>query len=258
MRRSSSVRRAWTSSSELACQDYKLTNRSLRPLFLSLWPGNQHEVKKLRKMREDLANEISELVDEFGPKMFENFDKARMLPSASTKKNQHVEPSMLSHPINWLDERIFGWRRNSVQAEAWADGSFDQNRSPRSVPSTAPGSPHESDLEDAEDVDYDDILAVIDHRGGKSPRRRTRAGRSYSDLRTQPLSPLAGDGGLASPGPSSPLLTVPGEEEGLHHRRAYRANIDSHGEPAAEPAAESPNGRGAEAPAGALGLDKGE
>lgn len=207
-------------------------------------------------MREELSNEISELVDEFGPKMFDNFDKTRMLPSASSKKNQHVEPSMLSHPINWLDERIFGWRRNGSAAEAWADGTNDQNRSPRSVPSTAPGSPHESDLEDAEDVDYDDILAVIDHRGGKSPRRRTRTGRSYSDLRTQPLSPLAADGGLASP--SSPLLTVPGEEDGLHHRRAYRANIDAHGEPAVPDSPTAPNGSNGIAAQGALGLDKGE
>lgn len=217
-------------------------------MFLSLWPGNQHEVKKLRKMREELAEEISELVDEFGPKLYENFDKQRMLPSASTKKAQHVEASVLSHPINWLDERIFGWRRNGVAAQAWADGSDEQNRSPRSMPSTAPGSPHESDLEDAEDVDYDDILAIIDQRGkGSRTPRRSRAGRSYSDLRTQPLSPLAPTDKSFGSQPASPtLLTVPGEEEGLHHRRAYRQNGDS-----------PSNGNGIEGE-GALGLDKGE
>jgi len=36
--------------------------RSLRPLFLSLWPGNQREVDRLRQMREELANEIGECI----------------------------------------------------------------------------------------------------------------------------------------------------------------------------------------------------
>jgi glycerol-3-phosphate O-acyltransferase/dihydroxyacetone phosphate acyltransferase len=51
----------------------ELTVRSLRPLFLSIWPGNQREVNKLREMREGLANDISEIIDEFGPKLYENF-----------------------------------------------------------------------------------------------------------------------------------------------------------------------------------------
>lgn len=37
-------------------------DRSLRPLFLSLWPGDQREVNRLRQMREDLANEIGECI----------------------------------------------------------------------------------------------------------------------------------------------------------------------------------------------------
>ncbi|WVN85662.1 uncharacterized protein L203_100811 [Cryptococcus depauperatus CBS 7841] len=34
--------------------------KSLRPLFISIWPGNQREVVRLREMREALATEISE------------------------------------------------------------------------------------------------------------------------------------------------------------------------------------------------------
>jgi hypothetical protein len=36
--------------------------RSLRPLFLSLLPGSQKELEKLRKTRESLANELSEVI----------------------------------------------------------------------------------------------------------------------------------------------------------------------------------------------------
>lgn len=39
--------------------------RSLRPLFLSVWPYNQREVNRLREMREALTNEISEVIGTF-------------------------------------------------------------------------------------------------------------------------------------------------------------------------------------------------
>ncbi|WWD17819.1 hypothetical protein CI109_102262 [Kwoniella shandongensis] len=172
--------------------------KSLRPLFLSVWPGNQREVNKLRDMREGLANEISEVIDEFGPKLYENFQRARILPSASvpqtgknpgmfTRKGQAADQSVLSHPMLWLDERIFGWNRSaSVGQSVWGAAS-KLEKPPRSEPSTAPASPAESDDEEYEaDVDYDDVLAIIDTRrssstSSSSPRTRRR-GRSYHDL----------------------------------------------------------------------------
>ncbi|WWC66412.1 uncharacterized protein I206_100314 [Kwoniella pini CBS 10737] len=166
--------------------------KSLRPLFLSLWPGSLREVDKLRQMRESLANEISEVIDEFGPKMYENFQSARILPSATVpqtgrnpgmfvRKAQAPDSSVLSHPMLWLDERIFGWNRSaSVGQSVWNTTKLDKNRS---EPSTAPTSPAESDNEEEADVDYDDVLAIIDTRraGPGSPRGRRR-GRSYHDL----------------------------------------------------------------------------
>ena len=53
--------------------------KSLRPLFLSLWPGNQREVNKLREMRAGISNELSEVVDEFGPQLYENFERVSVL-----------------------------------------------------------------------------------------------------------------------------------------------------------------------------------
>lgn len=40
----------------------RLICRSLRPLFVSLVPGNQRELDKLRLMRESLSNELSEII----------------------------------------------------------------------------------------------------------------------------------------------------------------------------------------------------
>ena len=39
-----------------------MNDRSLRPLFLSLWPGNQREVERLREMRETLSSDISDII----------------------------------------------------------------------------------------------------------------------------------------------------------------------------------------------------
>jgi glycerol-3-phosphate O-acyltransferase/dihydroxyacetone phosphate acyltransferase len=192
--------------------------RSLRPLFLSLWPWNQREVNKLREMRESLTNEISEIIDEFGPKLYENFDQARILPSATVpqtgrapgmfvRKSQAADSSVLSHPMLWLDERIFGWSRSaSVGQSVWGQPPSTTRERSRSQPSTAPGSPAESDDEEYEaDVDYDDVLAIIDTRrtGPGSPRGRKKGGRSYHDLTTlrsgQPTSPLGGDANVLLP-----------------------------------------------------------
>lgn len=204
--------------------------KSLRPLFLSIWPGNQREVAKLRIMREDLSNDINDAIAEFGPKLFENFENSRYFPSSKSPKSQTVDTSVLSHPLLWLDERVFGWSRSGPAARAWsADGS-------RSVPPTAPGSPRvpgsprDSDTEEEADVDYDDILSVIDmRRAGASPRKRT--GRSYSDLKE------AQEQALHSPSiiKSDPLLAVPEVAPGLRKREAYEDDAG-----------------------GALGLDKGE
>lgn len=43
---------------------HRSQTRSLRPLFLSLWPWNQREVNRLRHMREDLTNEIGDCIGE--------------------------------------------------------------------------------------------------------------------------------------------------------------------------------------------------
>lgn len=49
----------------ISASSNRLLCRSLRPLFLSVWPYNQREVNRLREMREALTNEISEVIGTF-------------------------------------------------------------------------------------------------------------------------------------------------------------------------------------------------
>lgn len=85
----------------------------------------------------------------------------------------------------------------------------------RSEPSTAPVSPAESDDEEYEaDIDYDDVLAIIDTRraGPGSPRGKKRTGKSYRDL-----TALGGPGSPSSPngvGGTVPLPKV--DDEGVN------------------------------------------
>lgn len=51
-----------------------LPSRSLRPLVISLIPGQEKQLEKLKAMREELQKELRDTIDEFGPKIFEDYD----------------------------------------------------------------------------------------------------------------------------------------------------------------------------------------
>ncbi len=54
-----------------------LTNslhRSLPPLTIALFPGQQKQLDKLKRMRVELSNELTELINELGPQVWEDFD----------------------------------------------------------------------------------------------------------------------------------------------------------------------------------------
>lgn len=53
-------------------------SRSLRPLIVSLAPGQARTLSRLKVMREELANELATSINEFGPKMYEDFDQVRV------------------------------------------------------------------------------------------------------------------------------------------------------------------------------------
>ena len=57
-----------------------MPDRSLRPLIVALAPGQQRSLDKLKAMRIHLANEVADLINEFGPKMYDNFDEVCPFP----------------------------------------------------------------------------------------------------------------------------------------------------------------------------------
>lgn len=52
--------------------------RSLRPLIVTLFPGQKRHLEKVKKMRESLANELSEVINEYAPKIWDDFDYVRI------------------------------------------------------------------------------------------------------------------------------------------------------------------------------------
>ncbi|KAJ9115919.1 hypothetical protein QFC22_005062 [Naganishia vaughanmartiniae] len=209
--------------------------KSLRPLFLSLLPGAQKELEGIKQTRENLANELSELINEFGPQLWVNFHQSSLRPNATVpqtgeqpgliyRKGQAADSSVLSHPMMWLDERIFGWSRSAIKGPGAWNAKYA-----RSDGETEPGSPTMSDgeeLGDDDDVDYDDVLAIIDRRklrNGGRDRSRSNAKRNRNN-ETGTL--LSADGSHSSldkladsilQGPSSAAET----HESLHQRSEH-------------------------------------
>ncbi|KIP09126.1 hypothetical protein PHLGIDRAFT_116689 [Phlebiopsis gigantea 11061_1 CR5-6] len=94
--------------------------KSLRPLVIALVPRQQQYLDQIKDMRIRLANELGEIISQYGPKLYDDFDETRILvPSASVPPSynqglQHRKPRdpqgrLLNHPMSWLDERLFGW-----------------------------------------------------------------------------------------------------------------------------------------------------
>jgi hypothetical protein len=53
----------------------KLLRRSLGPLIITLIPGKHRYLEHLKRVRQELAKELGEAIDEFGPQIWEDFDK---------------------------------------------------------------------------------------------------------------------------------------------------------------------------------------
>ncbi|ESK96944.1 glycerol-3-phosphate o-acyltransferase [Moniliophthora roreri MCA 2997] len=174
--------------------------KSLRPLIVALVPGQQRSLDKLKTMRVQLSNEVASLINELGPKLYEDFNGSRILvPSASAPPSTGT-PGLwrrksstgavdaqglgLTHPMTWIDERLFGWSKSARRGtSAWGGVAIDE-------PSRA-GTPDDSDEEDA--GDYDNVLGLLSGHGEQQLKSRSRSS-SYAELQRLRLtsnSPLA-------------------------------------------------------------------
>jgi len=208
-------------------------SRSLRPLIVSLMPGQQQYLERLKVMRQTLSHELMDIINEFGPKLYDDFDKNRVLfPSSSvpmssgkpglwqrdsraaaTETQENI--NLLAHPMNWLDDRLFGWSRSARRGtSAWA-GSL-----PRSRDTSRTASPEVSDDEDT--GDYDNVLGILHPDDGHvTPNRvgsQSRHG-SYADLQNLRTT------GVQGQSPSRPMRPPGSPTEGGLHRRERRASL---------------------------------
>lgn len=47
----------------------------MRPLFIALVPGQLEHLEELKTMRRRLASEVRDIVNEYGPRLYEDFEK---------------------------------------------------------------------------------------------------------------------------------------------------------------------------------------
>ncbi|CAG8608470.1 10537_t:CDS:10 [Cetraspora pellucida] len=108
---------------------------SLRPLFLSLLPWSKSSIQNLRQIREQLAFNLTELINELGPKIYPDFDSARIVQEVR-KNSRSPSPSRPSSLrlfalTDLMDDKLFDWEK-------------------------------------ADDSDYDDVFFFLDkHNSGK-------------------------------------------------------------------------------------------
>ncbi|KAI5464609.1 hypothetical protein BGZ63DRAFT_421615 [Mariannaea sp. PMI_226] len=66
--------------------------KSLRPLVLCLQPSSGYNIQKLRIRRAELSAQVTEVINTLGPEMFEDFDKARLVPDFFKTEGQVGSP----------------------------------------------------------------------------------------------------------------------------------------------------------------------
>ncbi|KAJ7219240.1 glycerol-3-phosphate O-acyltransferase [Mycena pura] len=193
---------------------------SLRPLVIALVPGQQRSFESLKIKRVQLANEVAALINTFGPELYEDFDQWRILvPSASVPPSTGT-PGLwrrksgtggvdsqglgLTHPMTWLDERLFGWSRSSTRGtSAWGGNSTEASRI---------NTPNDSEDEDA--GDYENVVAMLPTYADSKFRSRQS---SYADMQRLRLTGLsASSNSLGSP--TSP--TEPTDNPRYRERKA--------------------------------------
>ncbi|KAJ3725989.1 glycerol-3-phosphate O-acyltransferase [Lentinula raphanica] len=203
--------------------------KSLRPLVVALVPGQSRTLNQLRAMREQLSNEVADVINDFGPRLYEDFNQWRILPSASAPPSSGT-PGLwrrksstgavdaqglgLIHPMTWIDERLFGWSRSANRGtSAWAGSIVEET--------SQVGTPDDSDDSDA--GDYDHVIGLVpghdDHISSKTRSRNS----SYADLQRLRLSSLAQTTGADIP---FRIASSP-DDEGLHIRAGHRTRKES-------------------------------
>jgi glycerol-3-phosphate O-acyltransferase/dihydroxyacetone phosphate acyltransferase len=107
--------------------------KSLRPLILSLNPTSSNTLVKLRKRREELSIEVTELINTLGPELFPDFDAARIVSDPFSRDGTSTPSSPSA-------------RRESFQSNSSNGEIPDIKRSNTAGASIGGGSSYKGDL----------------------------------------------------------------------------------------------------------------
>ena len=81
--------------------------KSLRPLIVSLNPASGNTLVKLRRRREALAAEVTDVINTLGPEMFPDFEKMRIVHDPFREEPKMVEPPSPKTPNSRRDSDTF-------------------------------------------------------------------------------------------------------------------------------------------------------
>lgn len=87
--------------------------KSLRPLVLTLNPSSYYNIRKLRDRREELQVQVTELINTFGPELYDDFESTRLV-----KPEREMEPATPSHKRDGSDTSSVFEARTPEQAVA--------------------------------------------------------------------------------------------------------------------------------------------
>ncbi len=71
--------------------------KSLRPLLLCIIPSSSYSISQLRERRAELSAQVAELINTFGPEMFDDFDHTRLVYDSHVRTPATTSPTTDTH-----------------------------------------------------------------------------------------------------------------------------------------------------------------
>jgi len=122
--------------------------KSLQPLFLACLPDGRRETEKLRNERLNLQREINSLIDEYGPRLIENFEQIRLVSKSEAEESaQFGEKLDLGEATLSTRKRIF----DNINHRIWYRGGNASATEAEDEPDSDDSSSSDDDDDSEED-----------------------------------------------------------------------------------------------------------